>query len=52
MSKDVKDMADEEIRARIIRLGFDGDRGASSGFARRCARDAEGNGSRPAGAAS
>lgn len=26
MSKDVKDMADDEIRARIIRLGFDGDR--------------------------
>ena len=26
MSKDVKDMADEEIRARIIQLGFGGDR--------------------------
>jgi hypothetical protein len=25
MTKDVKEMSDEEIRARIIRLGFDGD---------------------------
>jgi hypothetical protein len=25
MSKDVKEMTDEEIRARILRLGFDGD---------------------------
>ena len=32
MSKDVKDMADEEIRARIIRLGFDGDRGRFERF--------------------
>ncbi|MBA3766528.1 MAG: hypothetical protein H0W99_05995 [Acidobacteria bacterium] len=26
MAKDVKDMSDDEIRERIIRLGFDGDR--------------------------
>ncbi|MFL6231063.1 MAG: hypothetical protein ACJ741_19985 [Pyrinomonadaceae bacterium] len=34
-SKDVKEMTDEEIRARIIRLGFDGDEGRFQKF---CAR--------------
>jgi hypothetical protein len=32
MSKDVKEMTDEEIRARIVRLGFDGDEGRFRSF--------------------
>ena len=32
MSEGVKDTADEEIRARIIQLGFDGDRGRFERF--------------------
>jgi hypothetical protein len=36
MSNDVKEMTDEEIRARIIQLGFDGDRQRFEAFCDKC----------------
>jgi hypothetical protein len=36
MVKDVKEMTDEEIRARIIRLGFGGDAGRMEEFCAEC----------------
>jgi hypothetical protein len=36
MSNDVKEMTDEEIRARIIKLGFDGNRQRFEAFCEKC----------------